>query len=328
MKGKLIFQIFASFILIVFFLSFVLALVGVLYGGGLAKVVTGTPLFVDAWGVKKKVTNNGALGILVPAGTSLEWSEFRTNYPSSVVISDYVCYFSSDCSSGYYCYSDNLHCYNLPTCAEANTYTGYNVQESNEDLWNDCPTTGCYTGYCSGTSYSCAVYTDGLRHACPTGFICDDTGTCFEDSCFIPETNVLMSDGTYKKIVDIKKGEKVQGETQVNEVLGMYIHDFSERDLYSINGGDYFVTEEHPFKTITGWKSINPKRLYQEDEYLFKLLDPKVLRVGDVLITENGYVVVKTIESKYVEVEMKVYNLILEGDHTYYADGYLVHNIK
>ena len=114
----------------------------------------------------------------------------------------------------------------------------------------------------------------------------------------------------------------------MNEVLGMHIHDVSKIKLYSINGGEYFVTEEHPFKSLTGWKAINPKKLYKEDEFLFRLLDPKVLKVGDILLTENGLTVIESIESKYVEKEMKVYNLMLEGDHTYYADEYLVHNVK
>jgi hypothetical protein len=261
----------------------------------------------------------------------------------------------------------------LPTCAEANSGTGYNVQESNEDYWGDCSTINCNTGYCSGTSYSCGTYKDGLQHNCNSGYVCSSTGTCtlastgctydsdcsFGEycsvsgecrdcsvpdlcrideewdpircecvlSCFTGETDVLMADGTYKRIDEVKIGEFVQGEKEINEVLEIEVHDFNDK-LYSINGGDYFVTEEHPFKSLSGWKAINPMKLYEEEESLFRLLDPKVLKVGDILFTEDGLVVVESIDSKKVEEEIKVYNLKLGNDHLYYADGYLVHNVK
>ena len=52
------------------------------------------------------------------------------------------------------------------------------------------------------------------------------------------------------------------------------------------------------------------------------------LAVGDTLITENGNVLITTIDSKDGAADTQLYNLRLVGDHTYYADGYLVHNYK
>jgi hypothetical protein len=354
MNKKNIFGIFVGLFLIISFLGFVQSATTI-NEGTLGSITPGATRTVEAFGVNKDVTNNHpTLSLMVPVGSSLEWSQFRANAPFGTTIVDTPtgCTTGSDCVDGYYCPSVGGTCASLNalgTCYEENpTSTGYNPQESTEDRWYECGTTGCYTGLCKGSAYACGYYTS-LQHNCATGYECNSVGTCVSSGCiekpcmidyewdpvdcrcelvcFIPETKVLMSDGTYKQIIDVEKGEFVQGETQLNEVLGLYIHDYKDK-LYSINGGDYFVTPEHPFKTITGWKAINPRRLYEEDENLARLLDPKVLHIGDILITETGTVMVKRIESKDVETEMKVYNLMLDGDHTYYADGYLVHNAK
>ena len=36
--------------------------------------------------------------------------------------------------------------------------------------------------------------------------------------------------------------------------------------MYSINGGKAFVTAEHPFKTIDGWKAIDPITTYEKHQ--------------------------------------------------------------
>jgi len=332
------------------------------------KLNPSTGMYIKAFEIVKEVQNGGSKAIFIPVKTEIEWSNFRTNYPDDVSVSN-ACLGAEDCMPGLYCDS-NHDCATLPLCAEGNVgSTGHNPQESDEDLWGQCPGLACTSGNCVGGSYACHSYNDGLQHGCSSGYVCE-FGSCVESGCtsnsdcgfneycnvnndcvdcsvpdlcqmgyswdsaqcrcvfcFIGKTQVLMADGTYKRIDEVEVGELVQGENEVNEVLEIEIHDFKD-ELYSINGGDYFVTEEHPFKSLTGWKAINPNKLYEEDESLFRLLDPKVLKVGDILFTEDGLVVVKRIDSKQVEKEIKVYNLKLDGDHLYYADGYLVHNEK
>ncbi len=140
-------------------------------------------------------------------------------------------------------------------------------------------------------------------------------------SCFTADTMILMSDGTSKKIQDVKIGDVLKGEKTDNKVLGFHQPELDGK-LYSFNGGRYFVTEEHPFKTTNGWKAINPKKTEKEN------LGIKIttLKVGDTLITEDGYVLLKSIKSKEGKKDTQLYNFKLDGDHTYYADGYLVHN--
>ena len=135
-----------------------------------------------------------------------------------------------------------------------------------------------------------------------------------------------MADGSKKKIVDIKPGDKVLGMNgQINNVKGMERVPLAGRKLYSINNKKAFVTAEHPFMTKDGWKSINPEALLKEYPQLAKTLKPKTLKVGDILITENGTELITSIKAQDAK-EQTVYNLILDGNNTYYVDGYLVHN--
>ncbi len=140
-------------------------------------------------------------------------------------------------------------------------------------------------------------------------------------TCFTADTMVTMSDGTKKNIQDVKVGDVLKGETSNNKVLRLHQPKLSGK-LYSINGGRYFVTEEHPFKTTDGWKSINPSKTAEEN---LNIIVTK-LEIGDVLVTENDLIKIKTINSKGASFDTDLYNFALDGDHTYYADGYLVHN--
>jgi hypothetical protein len=140
-------------------------------------------------------------------------------------------------------------------------------------------------------------------------------------ACFTADTLVALSDGTLKNIQDIKIGDILKGETTNNKVLGFH-RPILDGKLYSLNGGRYFVTEEHPFKTIDGWKSINPEKTQLENIGI----TVTELNVGDILITEKGNILLETIDSKEGASNTELFNFLLDGDHTYYADGYLVHN--
>lgn len=140
-------------------------------------------------------------------------------------------------------------------------------------------------------------------------------------NCFTPNTLITMADGTEKLISQITKGEKVKsqvGESKVLEVI-TYTGSFT---AYSINGSKPFTTEEHPFKTIDGWKAINPITTLEKHQIQSKTLD-----LNDVLIKQNGKELVISIEKGKTEYP-KVYNLSLDNEHVYYANKYLVHNEK
>lgn len=140
--------------------------------------------------------------------------------------------------------------------------------------------------------------------------------------CFVADTKVLMADGTEKYIQDVKLGDVLKGETGNNKVIGFHQPKLGEEKLYSFNGGRYFVTAEHPFNTTDGWKSLNPAKTAEEHLNI----TVTELKIGDTLITEKGKVKLKSIDSKSEKSDTQLYNFKLDGDHTYYADGYLVHN--
>ncbi len=141
--------------------------------------------------------------------------------------------------------------------------------------------------------------------------------------CFIADTLVTLANGTKKNIQDIKIGDVLKGETSNNTVLAFHRPKLEGGALYSFNGGKHFVTAEHPFKTMDGWKSIDPKKTEKENIGI----EVTELAVGDTLITSEGVVKLESVDASYEAKEnTDLYNFILDGDHTYYADDYLVHN--
>jgi hypothetical protein len=44
------------------------------------------------------------------------------------------------------------------------------------------------------------------------------------------------------------------------------------------------------------------------------------------LITNDGLEEIKSVDYMDEDYNTPLYNLVLDGDHTYYANGYLVHN--
>ena len=197
-------------------------------------------------------------------------------------------------------------------------------------------TTGVFTGRSSGAMPSdtliyyrgYAKNSSGTAYSTSKSFITSAVNSCTSytiplTSCFTADTLVELANGTTKNIQDVKVGDILKGEKTNNKVLGLHRPDLNGK-LYSFNGGRYFVTEEHPFKTTDGWKSINPEKTKLENIGI----TVTTLKVGDTLITENGKVLLRTIDSKEGKDNTELFNFILDGDHTYYADGYLVHNKK
>ncbi len=140
--------------------------------------------------------------------------------------------------------------------------------------------------------------------------------------CFVADTKVTMADGSKKNIQDVKIGDMLMSKGGNNKVLGFHQPKLGNQKLYSFNSGRYFVTAEHPFLTTDGWKSLDPEKTANEHLNI----NITALHVGDMLITDHGNVKLNSINGKYESSDTQLYNFILDGDHTYYADGYLVHN--
>lgn len=175
-------------------------------------------------------------------------------------------------------------------------------------------------------------YGTGCAGVCPTsvpgGHVCSCTSSSSSSSsssggsCFTGDTRVTMADGSRKRIDALVVGDRVRGQSRINRVVGMETPALGARALYSINGSDAFVTHEHPFMTTEGWKSIDPAATARENA----AMAVGVLQVGDVLVREQGYTRIRSLAPATGDAGITVFNPLLDGDHTYYADGYLVHN--
>ena len=149
-------------------------------------------------------------------------------------------------------------------------------------------------------------------------------------SCFVIGTMVTLADNSRLAIEDVTIGNAVLGLNGINYVLGYdrpsLIDSFRAGNLYGFNGMDKFVTSEHPFMTKQGWKSIDPINAIKYEPNLINL-SLGCLEIGDEILTEDGsYMMINSIEHYADQPQQLVYNLILDGDHTYYANGFLVHN--
>lgn len=171
-----------------------------------------------------------------------------------------------------------------------------------------------------------------------------NTLSCQMMTCFTGETEVKMFDGKTQSITEVKKGDFVLGEDgAVNFVYDIEIVHLGKRKLYSLNGGPHFITEEHPLKTLDGWKSFNPIATIQEHstlnrKHLFNLHPQPLVNNDTLLKYDYKQERLHYYTSIRDDVNLKVYNLRLmaapgspyddtdDRSNTYFANGYLVHN--
>lgn len=148
------------------------------------------------------------------------------------------------------------------------------------------------------------------------------------DSCFIAGTMVRLSDGSDKNIEDVEIGDKLLGQDgNVNTVLNYDHWPLGGRDLIGINGSGPFKTPEHPLMTKEGWKAYNSQDTIEQKPQIAHLMTNGNLQVGDEIQDIDGnWVMVESLEVHKNEEEQQVYNFMLDGNHTYYANGLLAHN--
>ncbi len=165
-------------------------------------------------------------------------------------------------------------------------------------------------------------------------------------SCFVAGTKVLMVDGSKCPIEFVRVGDEVIGHGgMVNRVVGLDHTRLGARPLYVINGGQHFVTAEHPFMTKQGWKSIDPVATHVENSNLdlarltandqissgWLTVPIEPILAGNTLLwpefTYNlAWETIVSIDAINFTPELRLYNVHLNGNFSYHADGYVVHN--
>ncbi len=156
----------------------------------------------------------------------------------------------------------------------------------------------------------------------------DDDDDDDDDCCFPAGTKIIMTDGSYKNIENVKIGDSVLSydiKSQDFESWTVIFLSRPVRPIYEINNGLINTTSDHPFYIKkqdgrTGWGAVNPKaeacRLKGEG---------LSMEIGDKLLTSN---------EEWIEIEnityclnpVQTYNILsFTGKNTYFANGILVY---
>lgn len=141
----------------------------------------------------------------------------------------------------------------------------------------------------------------------------DSEGDGGKGGCFTAETRILMADGGYKAIKNIKKGDMILTrkhayslELVPGEVTNTISHEVSE---YLVINEDLEVTQEHVVFVNGKWDIAGN------------------VKIGDNLQNKKGEEIkVKSIRKVFEPV--MVYNFEVKDQHTYFANNFYVHNDK
>lgn len=206
---------------------------------------------------------------------------------------------------------------------DGKTVTAYQIDSA-------CPCSS-ETRTCTNTVLSGTYLYSGCTDSCGGGG---------GGSCFLAGTPVIMADGRIKPIEMILPGERVRGRFgEGNLVLGLDRPQLGRRPLYRLNGHHY-TTDDHPYWTDKGPVAADPSTMGADWGHYHSVIvaggrrerwmnvgltrDVHLLRIGQRLVRPAGYDVCHNIEKLDAPPTTQLYNLVLDGSHTYFVDGYLV----
>lgn len=142
------------------------------------------------------------------------------------------------------------------------------------------------------------------------------------NGCFIADTNVTMADGSFKKIVDVKIGDKVLSYDNNRIIASTVTATFTYENMAEDNHYLRITTDK---KIINGVTANHLMFAVDNGEIVAKQAGQ--LQLGDILLTDsNEQTIITSIEKVYQKT--LVYNLTVENYHKYFADGILVSNVS
>ncbi|WP_368273655.1 Hint domain-containing protein [Enterocloster bolteae] len=132
-----------------------------------------------------------------------------------------------------------------------------------------------------------------------------------KNGCLNENTMVIMSDGTNRRIKDLRVGNIVNGTSGENVRIENIWRGYEEEliELKLENEKQLSITKDHPIITNEG------------------VVRAITIKAGDLLLTVEGYVKVVSVEN--IKYESNVYNLSLsDRDNTFWAEGIAVGDIE
>ncbi|BCS51060.1 hypothetical protein JUNP479_3865 [Aeromonas jandaei] len=159
----------------------------------------------------------------------------------------------------------------------------------------------------------------------------------YAESCFVAGTRITMADGSERLIETLQAGERVLDQYgHTNQILAVERVLLGDRRLYGINQLPPFFTSEHPFLTTRGWAAISPAMTRAENPTLIvsplftgmRLLGwSAAANAGNLALAPQP--VELLVESLYwidAPPTTELFNLVLNGTHSYIANSLIVHN--
>ncbi|MCY9835471.1 hypothetical protein [Aeromonas media] len=159
----------------------------------------------------------------------------------------------------------------------------------------------------------------------------------YAKSCFTAGTRIVMADGSERPIETLLAGEEVLDQHgRSNRILAVERVLLGARRLYGLNQLAPFFTAEHPFLTPRGWAAIAPAMTRTENPALAVLpLFTGMHLLGRPVSTSAGslalapqpaLLLVESLCWLDAAPTTALFNLILDGSHSYIANGLIVHN--
>jgi hypothetical protein len=134
--------------------------------------------------------------------------------------------------------------------------------------------------------------------------------------CFLPETPILLADGTTLPISEVNPGMRLLAFDEKGRILETVVHKAYRREVsgylvIKTSRRSVRVTAEHPFFDGDG---------------NFRSADG--LKVGDdwFVLQDNRLVAEAITEINTCNNSVWVHNLLVDRPHTYFAQGVAVHN--
>ena len=147
--------------------------------------------------------------------------------------------------------------------------------------------------------------------------------------CFIAGTKILMANGSYKNIENIKENDLIISYDEINnkfvidKVIKLLIHHNTSQLMTLIlkDGTKIKSTLSHPFLTTNGWKTIDLNMAFKEHSILCQKI-----KIGDILVGQNHNSKITDILYENCPINYNTYNIFVKKYHTYIANNYIVHN--